>query len=216
LIVLKHVTIRSKIAINTLIAISSFLLFVFFNNIETEKQSLLILDYYKQDLLVAKNLQFINTNFVKIKDLLGLAIQDEDDLYLEDALTLVNETNTVISMMQSQGRLISNLGRLKTNLGNYYSKSEIYIKLLLKNEYSETQLDDLRLALSLYKKSYLALEKAAENSYTEHQQQYITELESVKLYSYEIVALLLVIMCTASYFFIQSIYFYIFISKFTL
>jgi len=178
---------------------------VFFNNIETEKQSLLILDYYKQDLQVAKNLQFINTNFVKIKDLLGLAIQDEDDLYLEDALTLVNETNTVISMMQSQGRLISNLGRLKTNLGNYYSKSEIYIKLLLKNEYSETQLDDLRLALSLYKKSYLALEKAAENSYTEHQQQYITEQESVKLYSYEIVALLLVIMCTASYFFIQSI-----------
>lgn len=162
------------------LAISAFLVFVVLSNAELDEQSKRILKYYSQDLLIAKQLQQMNTKFSEIIVLMGTAIQSEDDLYVKDAEPLVEEIKTILHKLEQYPALNEAVLNSQKLLEEYLQHAKKTIRMIIKGDMSfvETLLA-MRDSLTAYKNSIELLEEQAQLLYAEHQQSYTEKQEQM-------------------------------------
>lgn len=162
------------------LAISAFLVFVVLSNSEMEAQSERILKYYSQDLLIAKQLQQMNTKFSEITVLMGTAIQSEDDLYVKDAEPLVQEIEEILVSLEQYPELNEAVVHSQTQLAEYLLHTKTTIKKLINGQmdYVENLLA-MRDSLTAYRQSIVSLEERAQQLYSDHQQSYAEKQEAI-------------------------------------
>ena len=204
----KGVSIRSKVAINTLIAVCASIAFSIVMNNEIKIQSSTILSYHDNDLKTAQRLQRIRTNFVEIRELMRLTVQDEDELYLEDTIPLVSTVKGEFVLLKSVDEISDVVILVEEKFDAYVNRAKVTLNTYVEEGLSDqstvefTLLNDL---LQAYLKVFDRLEEQSEVMYKNHQSHYKEQQIRLNRYSVFMLLALLVILSTSSYFLIRTL-----------
>lgn len=204
----KGVSIRSKVAINTLIAVCASIAFSIVMNNEIKIQSSTILSYHDNDLKTAQRLQRIRTNFVEIRELMRLTVQDEDELYLEDTIPLVSTVKGEFVLLKRVDEISDVVIIVEEKFDAYVNRAKVTLNTYVENGLSDqstvefTLLNDL---LQTYLKVFDRLEEQSEVMYKNHQSHYKEQQIQLNRYSVFMLLGLLVILSTSSYFLIRTL-----------
>ncbi|PCI41985.1 MAG: hypothetical protein COB51_13525 [Moraxellaceae bacterium] len=204
----KGISIRSKVAINTLIAVCASIAFSIVMDHEIKNQSSTILSYHDNDLKTAQRLQRIRTSFVEIRELMRLTVQDEDDLYLEDTVPLVFSVKGEFVLLKGVNEISDIVIVVEEKFDAYVNRAKITLNTFVENGLSDqstiefTLLNDL---LHSYLKAFDRLEEKSEAMYKNHQSHYKEQQAQLNRYSVFMLLGLLVILSTSSYFLVRTL-----------
>ena len=204
----KGVSIRSKVVINTLIAVCASIAFSIVMNNEIKIQSSTILSYHDNDLKTAQRLQRIRTNFVEIRELMRLTVQDEDELYLEDTIPLVSTVKGEFVLLKRVDEISDVVILVEEKFDAYVNRAKVTLNTYVEEGLSDqstvefTLLNDL---LQAYLKVFDRLEEQSEVMYKNHQSHYKEQQIRLNRYSVFMLLALLVILSTSSYFLIRTL-----------
>jgi len=204
----KGVSIRSKVAINTLIAICSSIAFSIVMDQEIQKQSMTILNYHDSDLKTAQRLQRIRTNFVEIRQLMRLAVQDEDDLLLEDTVPLISKVRGEFVLLNEATEINMYVNSTEDKFESYIQRANTTLIEFIEqgaSEHTTAEFSALNNLLTVYMKDFRELERRSDLMYKAHQNHYKALQDQLKRYSVFLLLGLLVILSISSYFLIRTL-----------
>lgn len=204
----RGVSIRTKVAINTLIAISASIAFSVIIDNEIKKQSITILDYHNEDLKTARSLQSIRTNFVEIRELMRLTLQEEDDLFLEDTAPLVSAVKREFKLLKNVSELAPLVNKAERSFNTYIDRSRATITNFIgdgPDDQSTHAFTTLNEFLTTHLELFNQLETESDQMYVTHQNHYKRLQAKLNRYSIFMLIRVLVTLSISSIFLVRTI-----------